>query len=326
MSYLDSRYKFLDGKIDLISFGEMLVDFISKKNEVLISEAEEFTRYFGGSAANVAVNAKRLGVQARIITRIGDDAFGHFLLDVLNKENINTNGIQIDQKRRTPLVFVNKTAGTPAWLAYRDADKYLEFDEKVEYLIKHTKILYLTTFIISQKPARKVALKTLNIIKEDPKKLLAFDPCYRPSLWSDSKIGKSLVKKIIAFSDFIKPSLDDAKIFFGTDSPENYIDKYLQLGANIVILTMGKDGILVSDGRTKIHLSSYPDEVVDVTGAGDAFWAGFITAILDGMSVGKAVKLGNVTAVFKIRGIGALSPIPSKQQLIKFMKKQEASQ
>ncbi|MBS3811287.1 MAG: sugar kinase [Halanaerobiales bacterium] len=326
MSNLNCYYKFSNSKIDVVSFGEMLVDFISQKNEVLLSKAEEFTRHFGGSAANVTVNLRRLGVKTRLITRIGDDAFGHFLLDVLNKENINTNGIQIDQKRKTPLVFINKTAGTPAWVAYRAADKYLEFNEKVEYLIKNAKILYLTTFIISQNPARKVALKILNMIKENPKKLLAFDPCYRPSLWSDSKMGKSLVKKIIALSDFIKPSLDDAKIFFGTESPENYIDKYLQLGANIVILTMGKDGVLFSDGKTKIHLPSYADEVVDVTGAGDAFWAGFITAILDGMSVKKAVELGNITAVFKIRGIGALSPIPSKKHLIKFMKKQEASQ
>ncbi len=324
MSLLDSVYKFRDSEIDIISFGELLVDLITEKKEVRLSEAEKFSRYFGGSAANVAVNSQRLGAKTRMLTRIGNDDFGDFLLDVLKRENIKTEGIQIDESKRTPLVFVNKTSGTPAWLAYRDADKYIEFNDKVQELVNKTKIIYLTTFILSQKPSRDTALKVLDVIKEDKNTLLAFDPCYRPILWPKEDEGSKLVKSIIAASDFIKPSLDDAKYLFGPDTPENYLEKYLQVGANIVILTMGKDGALVSDGKEKYRLKVYSKKVVDVTGAGDSFWSGFMIGILDGLSIREAVKLGNATAAFKIRGIGALSQVPEKDYLLKFIKEQEA--
>ncbi len=326
MSFLDSRYKFKDCDIDLISFGELLVDMITNEEEAMLSEAEQFSRFFGGSAGNVAVNSKRLGGKTRILTRIGKDPLGDFLLNVLQRENINTETIQIDQKRKTPLVFVNKTSKTPAWLAYRDADKYIEFNKNVKEIVNKTKIIYLTTFIISQKPSRKTALKVLEMISKDEDKLLAFDPCYRPVLWSEDDDGEKLVKKIISKADFIKPSLDDAKYLFGPDTPENYIDKYLQVGANIVILTMGEDGVLVSNGKEQFRLKVYSKKVVDVTGAGDSFWAGFINGILDGKKIKGAVKLGNAAAAFKIRGIGALSPIPNKEYLLKYIEEQEASQ
>ncbi len=326
MSYLDSRYRFKDCDIDLISFGELLVDMITNEEEALLSEAEQFSKFFGGSAGNVAVNSKRLGAKTRILTRIGNDSFGDFLLNVLHRENLNTKTIQIDQKRRTPIVFVNKTSKTPAWLAYRDADKYIDFNDNVKKIVNKTKMTYLTTFILSQNPARETALKVIEIISKDKEKLLAFDPCYRPILWPNEDDGKKLVKEIISKSDFIKPSLDDAEYLFGPDIPENYIDKYLQVGANIVILTMGEDGVLVSDGNSEFRLKVYSKKVVDVTGAGDSFWAGFINGILDGRKVKDAVKLGNASAAFKIRGVGALSPVPDKEYLLKYIEEQEASQ
>lgn len=169
MPGLDFRYSFKNTNFDLISFGELLVDLITEKEDITLSEAEKFSRYFGGSAANVAVNSRRLGANVRMLTRIGKDEFGKFLLNVLKKEDINLKGIQIDKNKRTPLVFVNKTSGTPVWLAYRDADKYIEFNKEVKNLIKETKIVYLTTFILSQKPSRDTALKALKIIKKKRK-------------------------------------------------------------------------------------------------------------------------------------------------------------
>jgi fructokinase len=209
-------------------------------------------------------------------------------------------------------------------LAYRDADKYIQLNDKVKELVKETKIVYLTTFILSQKPSRDTALAVLDMIAEDDNTLLAYDPCYRPILWPDEDDGAELVKKIIQAADFIKPSLDDAEYLFGPNTPENYIEKYLQVGANIVILTMGKDGVLVSDGIEKFRLKVYSKKVVDVTGAGDSFWSGFMNGILDKMSIREAVKLGNATAAFKIRGVGALSQVPEKDYLLKFIKEQEA--
>ncbi|MFW5985984.1 MAG: carbohydrate kinase family protein [Halanaerobiales bacterium] len=315
MNLLKQKYTLPAGKIDLTSFGEVLVDLITTGEDMALAKATLFQRYFGGAAANVAINMKKLDNKCALISRVGDDSLGQYLKNILVKEKINIEGLQCDPTRRTPLILVNKSKKTPSWLPYRGADRYIE-DKEINYrLIKNSKIFFLTTFILSQKPSRTTALRALDYaLQED--KIIAFDPCYRPQLWPEENNGYQLVKRIIGTADFIKPSLDDAHSFFGPDTPENYLQRYLKLGAKIVILTMGEAGVLAGDEKTTIRIPIYPTTAVDVTGAGDSFWAGFMTGILSGFTVERSIKLGSGTAAYKVKNIGALSPIPGKEEII----------
>ena len=317
MITIHDKFDFETNNFDITAYGEVLLDMISRE-EAPLKECINYTRYFGGSPANVLVNMQRLENQTAFISRVGKDEFGEYLIEILENENINLDCIQYDPKDRTPIIFVNKSKETPSWLAYRGADINLQLNDKIYKKIDDSSIFFTGSFILSKNPARATAIKAIEYaVKKD--KIFAFDPSFRANLWPEGNKGSQIVREIIAQADIIKPSLDDAYHLYGQDHPENYLKKYHTDGAKIVILTLGKDGVLLSDGSTEpLHIPVFSEKVVDVTGAGDSFWSGFLTGILKGLPIKEAAKLGNAVAAFKIQGVGALSSVPPLMEIMSY--------
>lgn len=302
---------------DITAYGEVLLDMISRE-EAPLKDCANFTRYFGGSPANVLVNMQRLENKTAFISRVGRDEFGEFLTEILENENINLDCMQYDPEEGTPIIFVNKSKETPSWIAYRGADINLQINEQIYDKIDNSSIFFVGSFILSKNPARATAIKAIDYaVKKN--KIFAFDPSFRANLWPEGNKGREIIRGLLAQSDFIKPSLDDAYHLYGQDHPENYLKKYHNDGAKIVILSLGKDGVLLSDGSNEpLHLPVFSEKVVDVTGAGDSFWSGFLTGILKGLPIDEAAKLGNAVAAFKIQGVGALSSVPPLNEIISY--------
>ena len=317
MLTLHDSLNFKKNNFDITAYGEVLLDMISREEKPL-KECANFTRYFGGSPANVLVNMQRLDNKTAFISRVGKDEFGEYLTEILKNENINLDCMQYDQEEETPIIFVNKSKETPSWIAYRGADINLQINEHIYDKIDNSSIFFTGSFILSKNPARTTAIKAIDYaVKKN--KVFAFDPSFRANLWPEGKKGSEIIRGLLAQSDFIKPSLDDAYHLYGQDHPENYLKKYHNDGAKIVILSLGKDGVLLSDGSTEpLHLPVFSEKVVDVTGAGDSFWSGFLTGILKGLPIIESAKLGNAVAAFKIQGVGALSSVPPLSEIISY--------
>lgn len=317
MLTIHDSLNFEENDFDITAYGEVLLDMISRE-EAPLKECVNFTRYFGGSPANVLVNMQRLDNQTAFISRIGKDEFGEYLTEILENEGVNLDCMQYDSKKATPIIFVNKSKETPSWLAYRGADINLQISDKIYKKIDNSSIFFMGSFILSENPARSTAIETLDYAVNN-NKFFAFDPSFRASLWPEGNKGKEIIKDILSQADIIKPSLDDAYHLYGQDHPENYLKKYHDAGAKIVILSLGKDGVLLSDGSNEaVHLPVLSEKVVDVTGAGDSFWAGFLTGVLKGLPIKRAAKLGNAVAAFKIQGVGALSSVPPLMEIMSY--------
>jgi len=314
---IHDSFNFEENDFDITAYGEVLLDMISREESPL-KECVNFTRYFGGSPANVLVNMQRLENKTAFISRIGDDEFGEYLREILDDEGVNLDCLQYDQEEGTPIIFVNKSRETPSWLAYRGADINLEITDSIYDKIDNSSIFFMGSFILSKNPARATAIKALEYAV-DKNKVFAFDPSFRANLWPEGNKGSKIIRDLLAQADIIKPSLDDAYHLYGQDHPENYLKKYHSDGAGIVILTLGKDGVLLSDGNNEpLHIPVFSEKVVDVTGAGDSFWSGFLTGILKGLPVKEAARLGNAVAAFKIQGVGALSSVPPLAEIISY--------
>ena len=314
---IHDSFNFEENDFDITAYGEVLLDMISRE-EAPLKECVNFTRYFGGSPANVLVNMQRLENKTAFISRIGDDEFGEYLREILDNEGVNLDCLQYDQEEGTPIIFVNKSRETPSWLAYRGADINLEITDNIYDKIDNSSIFFMGSFILSKNPARATAIKALEYAV-DKNKVFAFDPSFRANLWPEGNKGSKIIRDLLAQADIIKPSLDDAYHLYGQDHPENYLKKYHSDGAGIVILTLGKDGVLLSDGNNEpLHIPVFSEKVVDVTGAGDSFWSGFLTGILKGLPVKEAARLGNAVAAFKIQGVGALSSVPPLAEIISY--------
>ena len=304
--------KFENKRFDVFAIGELLVDMISDDYDA-DNSCNKYSRYFGGSPANITMNIKRLGGNPIISASVGNDRLGEFLINNLKKNNINTDFIN-KVNNSTSMVLVTKSKETPLPIFYRSADYNLEYNEAIGSILKNSKIVHFSCWPISQKKSRKVIEKVIEEARKN-NVLIGFDPNYHEMIWEEGHDGIEYIKNLIGKLDIIKPSEVDAERIFGPDTPENHVDKFIQCGAKLVIMTLGKDGAIVSNGTETIKFKTLATEVVDTTGAGDAFWGGFYTALTSNYPLKEALNIGFATSAFKLKNVGAIAELPSIEEL-----------
>ncbi|MBS5125961.1 MAG: carbohydrate kinase [Clostridium sp.] len=312
MFNLNNVVKFENKRFDVFAIGELLVDMISDDYDA-DNSCNKYSRYFGGSPANITMNIKRLGGNPIISASVGNDRLGEFLINNLKKNNINTEFIN-KVNNSTSMVLVTKSKETPLPIFYRSADYNLEYNEDIGSILKNSKIVHFSCWPISQKKSRKVIEKVIEEARKN-NVLIGFDPNYHEMIWEEGHDGIEYIKNLIGKLDIIKPSEVDAERIFGPDTPENHVDKFIQCGAKLVIMTLGKDGAIVSNGTETIKFKTLATEVVDTTGAGDAFWGGFYTALTSNYPLKEALNIGFATSAFKLKNVGAIAELPSIEEL-----------
>jgi len=312
MLKLDDKIEFHNETNDLLAVGELLIDMISTEYDENF-ESHTYNKFFGGSPSNIAMNVKNLGGNSLVASAVGKDGLGTFLINQLRKAKIDSSYIQqVDYA--TSMVLVTKSKRSPVPIFYREADYHLTYTSELEKALMNSKILHFSCWPISRKPARKTIEKLIDVAKKNHK-LICFDPNYHPMIWQKGEDGIGYIKSLINKVDIVKPSEDDAERLFGKDTHENHIDNFLKLGAKLVIMTIGKDGAIVSNGKETERFDSLATEVVDTTGAGDAFWSGFYAAIVKSYKISEALHLGFAVSAYKLKFEGAVVDLPKIEDI-----------
>lgn len=308
----EEKIEFQNKDNDILTIGEMLIDMISADYGDNF-ECNTYNKFFGGSPSNIAMNVKKLGINSIVASAVGKDALGKFLINHLNDANINCKCIQkVDYS--TSMVLVTKSKKSPIPIFYREADYHLTYTPVLKEALKNSKIVHFSCWPISRKPARETIEKVIDEARKN-NVLVCFDPNYHPMIWEKKEDGLDYIKAIISKVDIVKPSEDDAERLFGKDTNENQIEKFLKLGAKLVIMTLGKDGAIVSNGVETIKFHALATEVVDTTGAGDAFWSGFYTSIVKGYTIEESLKLGFAVSAYKLKYVGAVVNLPNIEEI-----------
>jgi len=293
-----------DGDLDLLTVGEAVVDLIAETPGDHLHQVELFRRYQGGSPANVAVNFAKLGGTAAVVAKVGIGAFGTFIKSELKAAGVNTNYLLMDHRVHTTVVFVARTSGTPDFEALRAGDAQLEAGDIPAEAIRRSRVVHSSAFALSQRPERDAVQRAFTLATEQGK-LTSLDPNYSPIVWPQRDEALNVIEELLAHTTFTKPSLDDCHRLFNDDvDPDVYVDRFHEMGANTVVLTMGADGALASNGVRKFHVPTRPVEVVDVTGAGDSFWGGFLVAVLDGNDLERSVRFAREVVERKLTTVG----------------------
>lgn len=295
------------GDIDLLAIGETLIDFISVETTDSLRHAATFQRFPGGSPANIAMYVAKLGGAAAIVSKVGVDAFGQFIADELRGHGVNTEYLVADPRTHTTVIFVSRTTGTPDFSAMRGGDALLRPDDLNDAAIARAKIVHASTFALSREPCRSAVRKAFGLARERGA-LVSLDPNYSPRIWPDFAEARAVIRELYGYANLTKPSRDDAERLFGPGhSPEEYIAMFHDMGPQVVIFTMGKEGALISDnGRVIAHIPARPVNVVDATGAGDSFWAGFLVALLDGRPLEQCALFAREIVELKLTTVGPL--------------------
>ncbi|MBC7227832.1 MAG: sugar kinase [Thermoflexales bacterium] len=303
------------GDLDLLAVGEAVVDLISVEEADSLRDARAFRVYAGGSPANIARTVARLGGRAALVARVGDDPFGHFLRAELEGAGVLCDGLVLDPAAQTTVIFVSQTRKTPDFLAYRDADFRLTPEQVTEEAVGRARMIHVSAFALSRPPARYATERALRLGQERGC-ILSVDPNYSPRLWPDQEEAMRILEGALALATLTKPSLDDARRLFGPGlSPEGYIRKFHELGPSVVVLTMGPEGVLVSEGEHIQPIPALPVPVADATGAGDAFWGGFLVALLDGLPLPDCARFAQHVAARKLAAVGPLTERIDRQAL-----------
>ncbi len=307
-----------EGDIDVLSVGEALVDFISTEAVGQVEQAGGFRRYLGGSVTNLAANVVRLGGEAAVAARVGDDPFGRFVRWKMERQGIITDYLKTDATARTTLVFVTRSATTADFFVYRGSDARLSAEDVPHSAIERARAVHTSAFALSQESSRTAVLDALRRARARGC-LISLEPNYHPSLWDASRPPDEVLAEACQYVDFVKPSRDDCQRLFGADlSLSDCAQRFHDWGVEKVILTQGAQGVSIYDqGQLLRHIEAREVTVADATGAGDAFWAGFLVAILDGRSLYEAVLSGREVAEIKLRTVGPIAGSLDREAIYK---------
>ncbi|WP_082864137.1 carbohydrate kinase family protein [Polaribacter atrinae] len=294
--------------IDILCVGEVLIDFIGHQSGVLINNTRDYHRYLGGSPTNVAMNSARLGLKSVMISSVGDDGFGEYIFKRLAEEGVNTHHIKKIDKKPTSVIFVSKSEGTPDFIPFREADYHITEEQISTEMLTKTNIYHTTCFALSREPAQTTILKKA----EEAYNLgckLSIDLNYAKKLWSSQEQALSVIKAYCKFNPLIKISEDDMLRLFEKELPHQEIfDFFHNLGVETVCLTLGSNGVKLSQsGKEIIQLPAIKVErVMDTTGAGDAFWSGFLFAYIKEKPIQDCLQVALKLAALKLQNVGRL--------------------
>ncbi|MFM2214140.1 MAG: hypothetical protein RL427_1403 [Bacteroidota bacterium] len=306
--------------IDILCIGEVLIDFIGHEINTPIKKTKDFHRFLGGSPTNVAVNAARLGLKSTLVASCGNDGLGDYILKKLNEAKVDTAYIARMESIPTSVIFVSKSTTTPDFIPYRQADCQIFESFLPDEVISQSKIFHTTCFALSKNPARQTIINRAKKAKELGLQL-SIDINFSERIWPDKAEAIQVLSDYLANDPLVKLSEDDCFRLFGETKSEDYIFQFFHaLGATTICLTKGKNGVVVSDTlKGSFVQSALPiSEIKDATGAGDAFWTGFLYAQLQQLSLDDCMTIAQKLAAIKLQSLGKL---PDAANIIELIQK-----
>jgi sugar/nucleoside kinase (ribokinase family) len=269
--------------LDLITLGEGMVQFGARTTGPL-RQVKTYDVHAAGSELNVAIGAARLGLRVGWISRLGADDFGDLLLSAVRAEGVDTSQVVRDGVDPTGIFVVQRgypIDGHSSSIYYRagSAGSRLSVAElDVDYL-RRTAIFHTTGISLAVSGELAKAAATAGATAAASGARRSFDVNYRAKLWSADK-ARPDVEAALASSDIAFCSLEDARALWGVDDPEAALELIASFGPDHAVVACGRDGAImaVPDGAT-VRAAAVPTQVVDATGAGDAFCATVLTGI-----------------------------------------------
>jgi ribokinase len=295
---------------DVIGFGALNVDKLFKVNKIAKAEEETFIEDYeeacGGSAANTVVGLARLGCKVGFIGKVSDDREGKMLVDDFCREGVDTKGIIYSKRGRSGTVmgFVDKGGGRALYVDPGVNDT-IEFDEVNVKYASQTRFLHLTSFVGEK--SFQTQRKLIDVLPQAVK--VSFDP---GELYA--RRGSKL-EPIIKKAFVLMPNLNELKLLTRTADYRKGAEALLKKGVEIVAVKLGSKGCYVTDGSENHIVEPFRLEVVDTTGAGDAFCAGFLYGLISSKSLYECGRLGNFVASRCITKMGARPGLPYLKDL-----------
>ena len=319
---------------DVICLGELLIDFAPTQSGVSLQAVEGFKKLPGGAPANVAVGLKRFGVDSAFMGKVGNDAFGHFLAETLEREGVDTGSLHFSDEARTALAFIALGEdGEREFMFYchPSADMLLRPEEIDVAAIRAAKLIQFGSLSLRPVPVREATLHALDAAREAGC-LISYDPNLRLSLWSDEQAARDGLLLGLAQADIVKISEDELEFLTGNKDLEASPGEIGHQGLRLLVVTRGKRGCWFWTPAASGEVASFEIESVDTTGAGDGFVAGLLQgiagnpAVLEQPDAIRALcRFANAAGALTATATGAIPALPDRRQVQVFLESRKES-
>lgn len=310
---------------DLYSIGEMVIDFIPGTEEA------SYIRKAGGAPANVAIAAAKNGLNASMCCKVGEDNFGHFLMDTLAKYNVEAVCKDLCKEAVTTMAFVTLSADGERVFTFArkpGADMMLSEADVKEADIKNSKIIHAGSCSLSAQPEKDATIKAMKLGREFDK-LVSFDINYRNIMWNDDvEACVKAVKDVLKYVDLLKLSGEEIDMMGGE---KNLPVLMKEFNISVIVETLGSNGAQAFFKDKIIKVPGQKVPAVDATGCGDAFWGAFLSKLrLEGVEkisdlkeeiIKSAMNYGNISGCICVQSKGAIEAIPTRKQIEEFIRK-----
>lgn len=311
----------------IVCVGEMLVDFVCENVGVKLSEGDNFIKKAGGAPANVSAAIAKLGGSSIFVGKVGNDSFGRFLYDTLSKLGVDTRYCLFDKEYATTLAFVSLDENRERDFEFiRGADERLNISEIDLDDFKESTIIHLgSATALLGGSLYETYLGFIAYCKTNDK-VISFDPNYRQDLYNGKKdIFIKRSKEIIRVADIVKVSLEEGVLITGIEEVDGIVSEIHRMGAKVVIVTLGKKGSVLSIDNKKRIIPSIEVNMIDATGAGDAYVGAvlYLLAATDNVKdtlnniekMSEIISLANKVGAKTTEKYGAIEAIPYLEEV-----------
>jgi 5-dehydro-2-deoxygluconokinase len=326
-------------KLDVITIGRSSVDLYGAQVGGRLEDMGSFNKYIGGSPANIAAGAARLGLRSALITRVGDEHMGRFIREQLEKEGVDVRGVRTDPERLTALVILGiRDQQHFPLIFYREncADMALNEEDVDEAFIRDARAVVATGTHLSHPKVEAATLKALRIARKAGK-LTALDIDYRPNLWGvaghgegesrfveSAKVTAKLQSTLHLF-DLIVGTEEEFHIAGGTTETIAALRAVRAASGATLVCKRGPMGAVAFTDAIPDSLDDgesgpgFPIEVFNILGAGDGFFSGLLKGWLDGEDWPTALTYANACGAFAVSRHGCTPAYPSWEELQFFL-------
>jgi 5-dehydro-2-deoxygluconokinase len=329
-----------DRNFDILLMGRSSIDLYANDIGAPFREIKSFAAYVGGCPTNISVGTRRLGLRSVLLTAVGEDPVGDFVLHFLEQEGVVNNFIPRKTGRRTSAVILGIEPPDKFPLVYyRDncADIELTIEDVLAAPIAESHMLLISGTGLSREPSRSATIFAAERARASGTKVV-LDLDFRPDQWHDARAFGVAIRSVLRLTDVVLGTADEVKAGALREDVSVTVEHSQVSGAQVsgdvlkavgAILTAGPEALVLKrggDGTTvyleggeTVEAATFPVEVYNVLGAGDAFASGFLYGYLKGWDWHRSARMGNACGAIVVTRHGCANFMPYEQEALTFI-------
>ena len=301
---------------DVVALGEAMVEF----NQIPQGDGRMYLQGFGGDTSNTTIAAARQGARCAYVSLVGNDALGDMCLALWKTEGVDVSAVKVRDDAPTGVYFVRHDADGHhfSYLRQGSAASRIAPGDLSPELIGHTKYLHVTGISQAISASALQTVRAAIAMARAAGARVSYDPNLRFALWSLEDARPAVIDTIASTDEFL-PGQEELAKLSGLQAPEDLVAWAHQQGAKVVVMKMGVQGALVSDGHTVQKIAAFPVKAVDATGAGDCFNGAYLARRARGEDVFTSARWAVASAALSTQGYGAVAPLPTEARVAEFL-------